>query len=71
MEELSEDGAAKAVGMRKGDRIALLEGEEIGNLGDLKVLMFEREPGETVVVEVERNRFLLGMERKRFEVELR
>lgn len=71
VEELSDDGAAKAVGMRKGDRIAMLEGEEIHALGDLKALMFERKPGEKVTLEVERNRFLLGMQRKRFEVELR
>ena len=67
----SEGSAGQAAGMREGDRIVAIADGEVRHLGELKMHMFEREPGETVSVEVERSRFLVGPKRERFEVELR
>ena len=67
----SEGSAAQAAGMRKGDRIVTIADGEVRHLGELKMRMFEREPGDTVSVEVERKRFLIGPKRERLEVVLR
>ena len=67
----SEGSAGQAAGMREGDRIAAIAGGEVRHMGELKMRMFEREPGDRVVVEVERGRFLVGPERLSIEVELR
>ena len=51
---VTEDGAARAAGIREGDRIVVIDGESIADFADLSRVVSAR-PGETVDVEVMRD----------------
>ena len=60
--EVSNDGAAEAAGVREGDRIVRIDGEPIGNFGELREVVSAR-PDQRVLIEVER-----GAERLELDV---
>ncbi len=60
-------GAAKA-GVKSGDRVLAIDGNAINTYADVRIALLDKTAGETVEVEVERKRFLLGTLRKTFSV---
>jgi uncharacterized iron-regulated protein len=52
--DFGEDSAAKDVGILIGDRIVELDGKPIASLGDLKLVLMDKRPGDVVSTVVER-----------------
>ena len=67
---LEKQGPAETAGIKKGDRIVSINDELIGNLGDLRIALLDKGPGDPVRVEVIRKRVLLGRRRITFEFAL-
>ncbi len=63
-------GAAKA-GVKTGDRLLTLDGSAISSYTDIRIALLDKTEGDTVEVEVERERLLLGILRKKFTVTLK
>jgi len=62
---------ARVRGVRKGDRIVAIDGAEVGDYTDLKLLLMEREPADVVALEVLRlEPNSAAMRRLRFSVRL-
>jgi S1-C subfamily serine protease len=53
--EVTEDGPSAAAGIEPGDVITAFDGQEISLKNSLLDLLFEREPGDVVMVTVERD----------------
>lgn len=63
--------AAEATGMEKGDRIERIDGRPVRTMADVKLALWDKRPGDRVLVDVRRaGRSASGGE-MRFEVELR
>lgn len=54
------DSPAESAGMREGDRIVAINGTEIGDYVDLKLLMLGQRPGSEIEVTVDRKGFFGG-----------
>jgi membrane-associated protease RseP (regulator of RpoE activity) len=50
----ADESPAKAVGLEEGDRIIALDGESVKTYTDVRLIMFDRTPGEQVRVRVAR-----------------
>ncbi len=59
--QLSSGGAAEVAGMREDDRIVRIDGEAIGNFGELREVVSAR-PDQRVLIEVERGTELLELD---------
>jgi len=59
--QLSSGGAAEVAGMREDDRIVRIDGEAIGNFGELREVVSAR-PDQRVLIEVERGTELLQLD---------
>jgi membrane-associated protease RseP (regulator of RpoE activity) len=68
--DFSQDSPAFKAGMRAGDRIIFIDGWKIGSLSDIKIALFDKEPGQTVTVKVARKRFIFGDTELEFHVSL-
>ena len=66
-----EDSAARSTGMREGDRILSLDGENVRGFADVKLALLHRRPGETVSVTVERAADAASPRTLSFDVTLR
>lgn len=64
------DSLALKAGLRVGDIITTVNGRKIEAVSDIKIALFDKEPGQTVSVEVIRKRFLLGDRKIEFAVNL-
>ncbi len=67
----AENSAARATGLRPGDRILSLNGQTMKDLADVKLVMWDKRPGDRVVVRVRRHSWLLSAREMSFEVTLR
>jgi hypothetical protein len=68
--EFSPDSLALKAGLRAGDIITFINGRRIENLSALKIALFDKEPGQTINVQVVRKRFLLGDSTLEFNITL-
>lgn len=50
----------ETAGLRPGDRIASIDGEPVADLADLRVILWDKSPGDTITLEVTRKRWLSG-----------
>jgi uncharacterized iron-regulated protein len=66
---LDPAGAADEAGLKKGDVLVALDGQPVKTTGDVRVALWDKKPGQHVVVEVRRGRWLANTEHK-FDVEL-
>jgi uncharacterized iron-regulated protein len=65
------DSAAHAAGLRRGDRIVSLNGEPVQDMADVELVMWNKQPGNRVKVEVRRRSWFLPAKPLWFEVTLR
>jgi uncharacterized iron-regulated protein len=63
--------AAHDIGIKVGDHILALNGNKVANMTDLKVMMFDKKPGDRVRVEVLRSDAMGTKKELQFEVTLR
>jgi aminopeptidase N len=70
VDDFTSDSAARKAGMERGDIIRAVDGWQTSSVSDVKIALFDREPGQTVRVQVLRERFLLGSKEHEFHVEL-
>jgi len=62
-------GAAKA-GVSKGDRLISIDGRPVNNYTDIRIALLDKAAGDTVEVEVERDRLILGTMKYSYSVTL-
>jgi uncharacterized iron-regulated protein len=67
----ARDSAARAAGLEAGDRIVSLNGGAVKDLSDVKLVLWNKQPGDRVRVGVKRESWLLGGQELSFEVTLR
>jgi len=69
--QLGSTGAAKATGIKVGDRLIALDGIKISSFPEIKAIMFDKNPGDVVRVTVRREHLLAENEELQFYVMLR
>ena len=69
--EFASGSAAQAAGIEVGDHILALNGMKVANMTELKAMMFDKQPGDSVQVEVLRNSMMGSKKELRFGVTLR
>lgn len=69
--EFSEKSAAKAAGIKEDDEILSLNGRAVSDIADVKEIMWDKKPGEVMLVRISRDTLLGENEEKEFKVELR
>jgi uncharacterized iron-regulated protein len=68
--EFSPDSLALKAGLRAGDIITFINDRRIKAVSDIKIALFDKEPGQTISVNVVRKRFLLGDSKLEFNITL-
>jgi predicted metalloprotease with PDZ domain len=53
------DGACAAVGIKTGDRITAIDNNAINNITDLRLALWDKQPGDTISIDIVRKRLLL------------
>jgi uncharacterized iron-regulated protein len=65
------NSAAQAGGIKRGDHILALNGVKVANMTELKAMMFDKQPGDLIQVEILRNDAIDSKKKLQFEVVLR
>ena len=65
------DSAGRAAGLRRGDRIISLNDEPVREMTDVELIMWDKQPGNLVKVEVKRRFWFLPAKTMTFEATLR
>lgn len=68
--QISPHGKAEQSGLRENDLILTLDGQEVRDLSDIKIILLDRRSGDKVSMKVLRNRLFLGDREVELEVEL-
>jgi uncharacterized iron-regulated protein len=55
----AKDGACAAVGIKAGDRITAIDNNAINNITDLRLALWDKQPGDTIRIDIVRKRLLL------------
>jgi uncharacterized iron-regulated protein len=71
VQSFGEISAAREAGIETGDRILSLDGAPVQHYADVKIALWDKRPGDDVIVEVQRQRVLLGPKDLSFKVSLR
>ena len=69
--EFASNSAAQAAGLKVGDHILALNGAKVANMTELKAMMFDKQPGDRVEVDVLRHDAFGSKKELQFEVTLR
>jgi len=67
---LSAGGAGEIAGLRKGDILVTIDGQNIKMLADARLALWNKKPGDLVRIEVHRKRFFWGPADVHFDVKL-
>lgn len=70
IDAFSPESVALKAGLKEGDIITSVNGWKIQSVNDIKIALFDKEPGQTVSVKVVRKRFLFGSRKLEFHVSL-
>jgi len=65
-----ESSGARKAGLKEGDRVLTIDGAPINSYADIRIALLDKTAGETVEVEVDRERLLLGNFREKYTVTL-
>jgi len=55
----AKDGACATVGLKAGDRISAIDNSTINNTTDLRLALWDKQPGDTISIDIVRKRLLL------------
>lgn len=67
----SADGACASAGIKAGDRITAINGNSINTLADLRLAMWDKQPGDVISIDITRNRLLLPDRKLNYELTLK
>lgn len=67
----AEGSACEQAGIQRGDRLLAVDGTGVESVGGVRALLWNRAPGERVLVTMRRDRLLLPPEEREMELELR
>jgi uncharacterized iron-regulated protein len=70
IQEFSPGSLALKAGLREGDIITIINGRKIKAVSDIKIALFDSEPGQTINVNVVRKRFFLSESKLEFTIAL-
>jgi uncharacterized iron-regulated protein len=65
------DSPCTRAGLQAGDRFVSIDGEPVHDMTDLRLAMWDKRPGETVILEISRKRLLLQPQVLSYPIELR
>jgi S1-C subfamily serine protease len=65
-----ENGASAAAGIKSGDRITAIDNHTINNVTDLRLVMWDKQPGDTINVDTVRKHLLLQDKKLSYELTL-
>lgn len=65
------DSPCKAAGIRKGDRILAINDVPVTDMADLRLVTWDKEPGDIVSLKILRQRWFLKPQELTYEIELR
>jgi uncharacterized iron-regulated protein len=64
------DSPCKSAGLRRGDRFLSIDSEPINDMLDLRLVMWDKQPGDTVNLEISRTRWFSQPQELSFTIEL-
>jgi uncharacterized iron-regulated protein len=64
------DSPCAAHGIKRGDVIAAINAEPVANVTDLRLIMWDKQPGDRVTLEIHRKRWFSGVKEMDFDLEL-
>jgi uncharacterized iron-regulated protein len=67
---LDPTGAAEKAGLKRGDALVEVDGQPVKAIGDVRLALWDKKPGQRIVVRVRRGRRPGTNAERRFEVEL-
>ncbi len=67
----SSGSACEEIGLQEGDRLLAIDGVALAGMADLRVLMWDKEPGDTVTLTVQRERRFARIDTQEHSVRLR
>ncbi|MGB5427616.1 MAG: ChaN family lipoprotein [Gammaproteobacteria bacterium] len=65
-----ETGACAAAGLKAGDRISAIDNKVINNTADLRLALWDKQPGDTVSIDIVRKRLLLHDKNLSYQITL-
>ncbi|MDX1697285.1 MAG: ChaN family lipoprotein [Thiohalobacterales bacterium] len=71
VENCMPDSPCTRAGLKRGDRFLSINGAAIESLSDLRLAMWDKQPGETVQLRVQRTRWFAAPQEMEFDIELR
>ncbi len=71
IEAFTAQSAARMAGLETGDRLVEIDGRPIGTLGDVKLALWDKRPGDRVSVDIHRIGRFMGGRAMRFDVALK
>jgi len=66
----ARDGACATVGLKAGDRISAIDSNTISNTTDLRLALWDKQPGDTISIDIVRKRLLLHDKHLSYELTL-
>ena len=66
----SPDSPCATTGMRQGDRITSIDQAPITNMADLRLAMWDKQPGDPIQIEIVRKRWLGGKKNLSYQLTL-
>ena len=70
IEDMSADSIALKAGIKEGDVVTEVDAWKIDTIEDVKIALYDKNPGDTVKVKIIRKRFLLGDKELEFDISL-
>jgi uncharacterized iron-regulated protein len=65
------DSPCETVGLKRGDRFISINGDPVSSRTDLRLAMWDKKPGETVTLRIQRSNWLKGPQQLSYEIKLR
>jgi uncharacterized iron-regulated protein len=65
-----ETGACAAAGLKSGDRISAIDNNTINNTTDLRLALWDKQPGDTISIDIVRKRLLLSDKNLNYQITL-
>ncbi|UCC56824.1 MAG: ChaN family lipoprotein, partial [Gammaproteobacteria bacterium] len=70
VESCLSDSPCSRAGLKRGDRFLSIDGDPVETMTDLRVAMWDKQPGETVILRVNRRRWFAAQQELSYTIEL-